>query len=305
MSSAPASEAPHSYSRAGLLILTALTFIWGCNWPAMKSALSDVPVWTFRALSMWGGGLGLILVARISGHSLLIARRDIAPTMICAFFGNAAWYLLSAYGISLSGAGHAAIVAYTMPIWAVVLGRFVLQEPLSGRKLLGLALGLAGVAVLGQVALASLDQELAGVAWMLGAAFSWALGTVLLKRFPVSHPPLVAATWQVVLASIPLGIGAVLREGWPTFDYSTQAWLGLLYATFIAMTLGQWAWYALLRLLPASIASISILAIPVVGVLSSAYLLGEPLGWREAIALSLVLGGIGTVLQRPKRHGRA
>jgi drug/metabolite transporter (DMT)-like permease len=77
---------------------------------------------------------------------------------------------------------------------------------------------------------------------------------------------------------------------------STKAVLGLVYSSVIAASIGQWVWFQILRLMPASVASISTLAIPVVGVFTGGLLLGEPVGWRELSALALVLGALSIVL---------
>jgi drug/metabolite transporter (DMT)-like permease len=113
-----------------------------------------------------------------------------------------------------------------------------------------------------------------------------ALGAVLSKRAPLSMPPFAAVSWQMGLGTLPLlaamlierpDFGAVDRLGGLAFVSSGVLGLGAGYIT----------WFAALRRLPASLVGIGALLVPVVGVLSSAVLLGEPLGWRECGALTL------------------
>ena len=97
--------------------------------------------------------------------------------------------------------------------------------------------------------------------------------------------------------AVPVIIGALILAPAPDFaSLSVKAWIALLYTSAIAVAFGQWLWFRILHLLPASIASISTLAIPVVGVFSSSLLLGEVIGWREGAALILVLAALFLVL---------
>lgn len=295
-----ASGASEALPRKGLILLAALSLFWGANWPAMKLALGDIPPWTFRAVCVSFGGLGLLAITRLAGHSLKIPKAEMKGMLLCAFFGNLCWHLLSAFALRQVGAGHAAIIAYTMPLWATLLGLWLLKERLTIYKVGGLALGLGGMALLAAPTLGSVGDSPIGALMMLGAALSWAIGTVLFKYFHFTISSTAVAGWQLTLAAAPIVIGAAIFEGVPDFaSYSVEAWSGLIYAITFPMIFCHWAWFVIVRLFPATVAAISTLAIPVVGVLSSALVLGEVIGWREVIALALVCLGLATVLVLP------
>jgi drug/metabolite transporter (DMT)-like permease len=135
---------------------------------------------------------------------------------------------------------------------------------------------------------------------MAGAALSWAIGTVLVKQFAWSGMPVMALTgWQQLIGGLPIVVGFWLLEPWPDLTaLSLPAALGLAYAVFVAMIFCHTAYFKLVSLLPAHVAAISVLAVPVVGVVSSAWLLGEPVGLAEAAALLAVVGGL-FLLTRP------
>jgi drug/metabolite transporter (DMT)-like permease len=215
------------------------------------------------------------------------------------------WHLLSGYGISLIEAGRAAIIGYTMPLWAAVLGPLLLDERLTANRIVGLGLGTAGLLVLLSEDLAALGRSPTGTLAMLAAAFTWALGLVLTKRYRLAMPVLSFAGWQLAFASPFVVAGALAIEGWPSFALSTDAWLALVYAIAVAMLFCHWLWFSIVALLPAVLASIGTLGIPVVGLLSSAVLLGEPLGWRQFLALALVAGGLAVVLVLPALRRQA
>jgi drug/metabolite transporter (DMT)-like permease len=150
--------------------------------------------------------------------------------------------------------------------------------------------GLA-LLVLGQGLAVGLDK-LPGVALGLGSAVLFSLGTVLTKRWPVGLPPTAGATWQVGLGIAPLAVLAVLVDP-PGFGaLSVQGWALIAYGGVFALGLCYLSWFAALRRLPASLASLGTLLTPMVGVAGAALVLGEPFGWREATALGLTLSGV-------------
>lgn len=286
--------------RRGVVLLVLLSLGWGLNWPAMKILLAEMPVWTFRALCMVIGGVALMSFAALKRQRVRLLPGEVRPVLISSFFNMVCWNILSGYGISLIEAGRAAIIGYTMPLWAAVLGPLLLQEKLTRDRIIGLALGMAGLLVLLSQDFGALGRSPVGVLAMLGAAFCWALGMTLTKRFGVGLPVLSFSAWQLTFAAPFIIVGAFVLEGPPNFAaLSTDAWLALAYAIGIAVLICTWLWFSILTLLPAVLASIGTLGIPAVGLLSSALLLHEPLGWRQLLALGLVASGLVVVLVLP------
>src|SRR5262245_54846991 len=116
---------------AGLALLAGLTIIWGANWPMMKIVLSEVTVWWFRSACLVVGGMGLLTIAALTTSSTRVPAAELRPLLTCALFNILGWHLCAAYGVLLMPAGRAVIVAYTMPVWAALLGKFMLGEPLT------------------------------------------------------------------------------------------------------------------------------------------------------------------------------
>jgi drug/metabolite transporter (DMT)-like permease len=145
-----------------------------------------------------------------------------------------------------------------------------------------------------------LDASPTGALLMVGAAICWAIGTVLVKKFAWDGVAVTALTgWQQLVGGLPIVIGWWLLEPVPDLAaLSLPAALGLAYAIFVATIFCHAAFFKLLSLLPAHVAAISVLPVPVVGVVSSAIILGEPVGPAEIMALALVVGGL-FLLVRP------
>ena len=284
----------------GFLLLAGLTLFWGGNWPTMKLALAEIPVWPFRSMCLIAGGVALLTLSRLSGRSIRVPRGEIRPLLICVVFNILGWHLLSGYGVSLIEAGRASIIAFTMPLWVTLFSRFVLGEALTPAKLLGLSFGLAGLAVLIGPDLRSLGAAPLGAAFMLGAAISWAMGTVVMKRFRWTISVATMAGWQLLIGAVPITLGALAFEEFPDLtELSPPAFAALLYVLSFPMVFCHWAWFTVVRLFPAAIAAIGTLAIPIVGVFSSALLLGERVGLRELVALALVCAALAVVLVLP------
>ncbi len=290
---------------AGFALLAALSLFWGLNWPFMKIALSEISVWPFRSLCLTVGGSALLSMTVLGGGSLRIASREIRPLLLCSLFNIVGWHIFSGYGVSLMAAGRASIIAFTMPVWAAVLGGIVLREHLSWRRWLGLALGMTGLAVLIGPDLGTVGRTPWGAAFMLGAAVSWALGTVLMKRFTWSLQTSALAGWQLLIGSIPITLGALWIGDWPDpAALSREALAATAYVLIVPMIFCHWAWFKVVSLFPAVLAAVGTLAIPIVGVLSSGVILGEPVGAREILALALVCTALAVVLILPALQRR-
>jgi drug/metabolite transporter (DMT)-like permease len=281
-------------SGAGLLLLVTLSLAWGFNWPMMKLAVQEVPPWTFRTLCLMIGGTALLALTWSTGGRIAVPAGRLPRLALVSLFNITGWHLASAYALLYTGSGRAAIIGYTMPLWASLLSVLVLQARITRGQIMAMALGMAALALLLGDDLGALGTAPTGTLLMLLCAWSWAIGTVLIKRFDWGGMPVMALTgWQLLLGGVPVVIGWWLLE--PVPDLTALSWpalLGLNYAIWVAMLFCHTAYFKLVSLLPAHVAAIGTLATPVVGVLSSALVLAEPIGAAETLALVLVVGGL-------------
>ncbi len=298
-------SAPARPAATALLLLGALCLTWGVNWPFMKIALEEFPVWTFRSLTCVAASVVLVAIARLGGGAFWPAdAREWRRLAIAGFLNVTVWQVTVAYALQLMGSGHAAVLAFTMPLWSGLISVTLLGERLARRLVVAIGLGTAGILVL----LARRDDALgdspAGIAFVLAAAISWAAGTLYLKNRRFSLPVVAATGWQLVLGTIPIVAMTPLLEplAWP--HASAAAWGSAAFVAFGAVVGGYLAWFNLVRVLPANVAGVSSLVVPVVAMLSGAMVLGEPLGWREALATALIVGALALVLLKPATTAR-
>lgn len=300
--SAARANAEHALPTSSLALVGILTLVWGCNWPVLKLGVTELAPLTFRASTLLFAALGLLLVSRLSGDSIRIPRALWGKVAALALFNIAVWNGLVLFGVRQMPAGRSAILAYTMPIWSVLFSLVWLHEPLSRRKIAGLVLGMCGMAVLLGDDVRHFERSPLGALLILGAAISWAFGTVLLRRWRLQLPQNTLTGWMMLLGWIPLAISA------PLFDpkaldslahLSGIGWFAILYNIFLAGTVAHWAWFRLAHTLPVAVSSLSSLPVPVVGVLSGMVFLGERPGASEFVALALVLAALAAVLFTP------
>jgi drug/metabolite transporter (DMT)-like permease len=190
-------------------------------------------------------------------------------------------------------ASEAALIAYTMPVWASLLAWPILGERPNLLRVISLVMAFAGIsAIMGGNGFAASMAKLPGILMALGGAFGFALGTVLAKKFPLRLPPLAAAAWQIGIGCLPIAIIGLLVENAHVAAITRLGWMLLVYSTVIQFCVAYVSWFAALARLPASVAAIGTMAVPVIGVVASALALHEPLGWGQIAALVFTLAGV-------------
>jgi drug/metabolite transporter (DMT)-like permease len=213
--------------------------------------------------------------------------------VLAAFLNVACWMALMGLALLYLPASEAALIAYTMPIWASLLAWPVLGERPNLLRVISLVMAFAGLAaIMGGNGLAASVTKLPGIIMALGGAFGFAVGTVMAKKLPLNLPPLSAAAWQIGIGCLPVAIVGLLVEKADITAVSNLGWILIFYSTVIQFCIAYVSWFAALARLPASVAAIGTMAVPVIGVVASAVALHEPLGIGQIAALVFTLAGV-------------
>lgn len=302
---APASAPTPSEAIKARVFLIVLCLGWGITWPMMSIALREIPPFSMRTASLILGAITLIALALLQGRSLRIrSLRTWAHLGAASFFNIVMFSICTPFAQLHADTSRVAIVVYTMPIWATLLARPVLGERLTPTRTVALLLCIVGMAVL-IYPLALLGVPI-GILFAIGAAASWAAGTVYLKWARLDDDPMTVAVWQVVIGFVVLGAMLPVVEGSLKL---TQAHLGamlaLIFAGVVGSGISNFLWFDIVRRLPATTASLGVLSSPVIGVIASVLMLGERPTLADIIGFALIFAASACVVLRPQEPAAA
>jgi drug/metabolite transporter (DMT)-like permease len=280
-----------------LILLALVILLWGVNWPVMKQLVGQMPPLTFVASRLVLGTLSLVLFTAATRQLRLPRRGDLPVILSVGLLQMTLFMLLVTIAVQHVPAGRAGILAYTTPLWVVPLALFFLKERVSWLKALGLLVGLGGVGVLFNPAAFdwSARPVLLGNGLLMLAALIWAFNIVHVRGHRWMGTPLTLAPWQMGMAAIVATVTALVMEDPTHIDWSGQLVVLLIYNGPIATAFCFWAMVTVNRALPAISTSLSMLGVPVVGMISSALWLGEPLTLTNLLGLGLIAGGLVAV----------
>jgi drug/metabolite transporter (DMT)-like permease len=288
-----------SLSRKDWILLTLLTLFWGINWPIMKIGVRDFPPLTFRTLGMLGGLPTVWLAAHLQGVSLRIPRGCARDVMKLAIPNMLFWHVFMILAVKMLSSGRAAILGYTMPVWAVLSALVFFGERPASAGWIGIGCALAGALLLLSSEFAAMAGNPLGTVFALVAAAAWGYGTVVMRRSTISLPTISLTFWMLSLTTVVLALASIVleRSAWHQPDATT--WAAIIYNGVIIFGFAHVVWFALARKLPPIASSLSVMMIPVLGVFSGAWLLDETPHWQDYAAMALILAAMSTVLLKP------
>ena len=299
VSAVAAAHTAPTIPRRALVLLVVLTLVWGTNWPLFPLAMREVSVWTFRAVSVPLAGVALLAFAFARGQSLLIARRHWRALTIATFFYLVIWNIATAYAAVMLPSGQAAVLGFTMPLWSALITWAVLGERLTARLVLAVLLSGAAVLLLMVPSFKAYAQAPLGLLLGLSAGLGWAIGTLILKRSRIDVPATVLTGWQLLITAVPTMIGAALLGDGVWFMPSWQTIAVIAYISLVPMCVGNVCWFAIVGLLPANIAGLSSVMVPVVAMISGALVHREPLGPLQLMAMLCCAASLSLALLKP------
>jgi drug/metabolite transporter (DMT)-like permease len=231
--------------------------------------------------------------------ALLATRRPLRPqavwkTAIVGFFQTGGFIALSTWALVEGGAGKTAVLVFTMPIWTLLLASIVLGERIRASQWLAAACALVGLVLI--IAPWTLHTSLLSKLLAVLAALSWALSTILVKRWraALASDVLALTTWQMLFGLLPLL--AVLVFVPERATVWTPGFVGIIgFMAVVSTAFGWFLWLYVLERLPAWQASLSILGIPGVAIVSSRWQLGERADLGELAGMLLIGLGLLTI----------
>ncbi len=290
-------------SPAGIAQLAGAVVLLGGAWPVTKFATNAgaAPLWFGLGRAALSGLAAFVLLGAL-GRLRWPLRADLPALLAVGVLQIAGFFALAHAAIAYVPAGRTAILSNTTTIFVVPLSLAFLHEAIPPRRWLATLIGLAGIIVL--VGPWSLDWHRAGVLvgnlFLLGAAASWSLAIILVRRFPPHSTMFALLPWCFAIAATLLAPLALLHGGvghWTTGGLAALGFIGL-----VGGPIGTWCVMEAAVTLPSVVASVGFLATPAVGLLLSAVFLGEKLEASLIAGAALILGGV-VVAVWPARGG--
>ncbi len=291
---APATPPAPAARRGALLALVALTLIWSYNWIVMKQALAYAGPFTFSALRYVGGTAVLFALLALKRESL--APPPWRPTLAIGLAQTTGFQALVQWALVHGGAGKTALLAYTMPFWTVLLAWLLLRNRPRRAQWISIALAALGLLLVLEPWRGVGDFGSAALA--IAGGLAWAIGTVLAKRVFDRHAisALRLTAWQMLAGTVALVVLAlVIPER--AVAWTPDLLAALAYNVLLASGIGWALWLTVVQRLPAALAGLTSLAIPVAGVLFAWALLGERPDAAETAGIALIALALLTLLR--------
>lgn len=289
---------PQHSRRWALLALIFLSVIWGYNWVVMKAAMSYSPPFTFATLRTLIGAIPLLAV-------LLWQKKPLAPQapgglFLVGLFQGAGFAGFSCAALVTGGAGKTALLAFTMPFWTLLFAWPVLGEKVRGGQWISVGLSLAGMLCVLEPW--NLSTPMPAKLLAIGAGITWALGAVIAKRLrqQVSIDLISLTAWQMVFGGLILLAIMLWADEGPV--HWTPAFAAMLSYNIVLVTAIGWLiWIYILATLPAGTAGLSVLAIPLIGLLGSRWQLGEGASAAEIVGMVLIFSSLLVLAWRNRK----
>ena len=278
---------------AHILMAVAVAAIWGFNFVAIRWGLDDFPPILLACLRF-----------SVAALPALVVPRPPVPWQRLVAVGTA-WFVAQ-FALLFLGMqagmppGLASVLMQSQVFFTVLFAAVVLGERPRARHLAGMAVAACGIVAIGATVTGQgSDMTWLGLALVLSATASWAVGNIIMRGMgPVEFLPMIV--WLSVVAPLPLLLISLIFEG-PTVIAVSLAgwtWLGVLSTVFqgaVATIGGYGMWSYLLRLYPASRVAPYSLLVPVFGIVSAALVFGERFGPLRLAGIALILIGVAVV----------
>jgi drug/metabolite transporter (DMT)-like permease len=299
---------PATLSRVAVYpLLVAVVVILGINWPFLATGLESIePIWmvVFRLV---GGAVTVLTFSAATGRLIRPPRQDYPMILSVAVFRLALVFILVFTALTIVPPGRSSILTWTAALWTVPIAVAFGGEHMNGLRWLGLTVGIGGIIlVFDPFRLDWTDTRVVlGHVMLLTAAILNSSVSVHVRRHRWASSPLALLPWQLLVATIPMLLIALITEGIPSIDWTTQLAAIVIYQGTLASAFALWGQLTVLRSLPAISTNIGLMGVPVVGLLASSVLVDEPLTFSVVTGLILVLAGVAVSVIADARVRRA
>lgn len=303
MSQLALSAAPPLASTSRLrlaLMVGGFILLWSSAFSAGKVAVADCPPLIFLAVRFLAAGVLMMALAAVSGIRWTLTTRDVGVFAALGVANQAIYLGIGYIALKTVSAGLAALIISANPIITAVFAVALLGERMTWRKLIGLLLGLGGVAFIVRSRLILGTDQLSGIVLCVLALVSLVGGTILFKLFAPRHGLWIGNGVQSLAAGIAVLPFALAFESFRGIVPATSLIVAFAYNVFFVSVFAYLLWFRILQVSGATAASSYHFLIPPLGMLFGWMILGEHLAPSDLFGIVPVALGIYLVT-RPAR----
>ena len=280
-----------------IILLIFLVIVWSSVWSLFKIALEEIPPLSFRVLTGIPAAILLFMFVLNKNKSLNVPKENWKPLLLISFFNVTLWQVLMLYGLSLLGGGRAAVLAYTMPVWATISAGLIGYEKINLSVTLALIFGMIGIFSL-SIGIGVLDNLL-GLFLTLSAGLSWGIGTMIVKYGGFKSDGMLVAGWQQLIGVLPIIPFAVYFDinnfGSPDYIH----YLIIIYAIIFSSAYTYWAYFTVLQKFSVNVTSVSVMMVPVLAIMIDFLFMGVFLTNFDIIAVIFIISSIFIAATKP------
>ena len=236
------------------LLMVLMVAIWGFNFPVVKYATRIMAPPAYNAVRISLAALVLLIFASATVRARP-TKRQVLLLLGLGVLGNGIYQMVFVGSIVNTDVGVAALLLAASPAFIALLSRAAGLGEISARCALGIALSLAGVALIALTSRVAIDgsSSLEGNLLAVLAAVIWAVYVVLQARFVSDVEDTTVAALTLTGGAIPLllfGFPSLLATHWATLP--VDVWMAILYGGVISLALASVFWYRGVRILGAT-----------------------------------------------------
>jgi drug/metabolite transporter (DMT)-like permease len=289
----------NSPRRLQVVIAFALVYIlWGSTYLAIRISVEHLTPLMMGTLRFTSAGLIMLAFRALGGHRISVPRRDLLRLAVIGILLLITANVVMGWAETYIPTGLAALFTAVTPLWFLILERLGHSgDRLSARGIAGIALGVAGVAILlwpdisGHANFGA--RQLFGSILVLLSSVSWAAGSILAKRWHMPIDPFTASGWQMLIAGLISGLLAILFGDLHRTTWAASSLWAVVYLIFAGSLVGYTAYVWLLKNVPIAKVATYAYVNPIIALILGCTLHGEKMdGYMLAGSVVIILSVI-------------
>ena len=280
-----------------VILLILLVLVWSSVWSLFRVAMEVIPPMSFRVIIGLPACVLLLLLGFKKVKTLKIPKNDLKPLLLISLFNVTLWQVLMLYGIGMLGGGRAAVLTYTMPVWATIFAALFGYEKINISVIISLVFGMIGILFLSIEI--NIFENMLGFLITLSAGLSWAIGTMIVKFGGIKSDGLIVAGWQQLIGILPIIPFAFYFDLINLGTIELRHMLVILFGIFLSSAYTYWAYFTVLQKFSVNITSVSVMAVPILAILIDYIIIDIEFSIFDLLALIFIVAGIFVAAKKP------